>query len=70
MAQCPKCWKKIDHLDSVEERTIVGSVTVEDGRLAYDEESIPETDVKYTCPECESILATDENEVKAILGVE
>ena len=70
MAQCPICKEEIDHLDSVEERTIVGSVAVEDGRLAYDEEGTPEIDVKYTCPECESILAESEDEVKVILGVE
>ncbi len=70
MAQCPQCRKEIDHLDYVEERTNVGSVGVEDGRLAYDEESTPEIDVKYTCPECASNLAESEVEVKAILGVE
>ncbi len=69
MAQCPICNEEINHLDYVEERTNVGTVGVEDDKLAYDEESTPEIDVKYTCPECESTLAESEDEVKVVLGV-
>ncbi|MBA7638624.1 hypothetical protein ES703_46280 [subsurface metagenome] len=70
MANCPLCGKEIDHLDLEEERTIVGSVAVEDGRLAYDEEGTPVIDTKYMCPECALVVAESEDEVKVILGVE
>ena len=69
MPKCPKCGKEIDHLRSF--LPIYDLTVDENGKKHYEfiEDSPVAIKEHYTCPECRTVLFTDEEEaVKFLRG--
>lgn len=65
--RCPSCGEEIDSLDHTETKTTSALVTIVDGRLDYETLKVELDDVRYSCPVCEEVVATDEVEAERIL---
>jgi uncharacterized protein YbaR (Trm112 family) len=69
-AVCPHCHKQIYNLEVVEETYITYEVSPEaDGTLQFEEtdrDTALDWDYNYTCPECNEVIATSEDEAEAL----
>ena len=69
-AVCPNCHKQINHLEVVEQVYITYLVSPEaDYTLRYedvDRNVAWDWDYQYTCPECDEVIATSEEEAEAL----
>jgi len=69
-AVCPKCHNQIYNLILVEDTYITYEVSPEaDGTLNYEETDRSRAwnwDYEYTCPECNEVIATSEEEAEAL----
>jgi len=69
-AVCPKCHKKIYNLELVEETYITYEVSPDaQGDLNFvetDRDTAWDWDYQYTCPECDEVIATSEDEAEAL----
>jgi len=66
-ARCRNCGEEIESLDHTETKTVYATVSIVDERLDYETLKIELDDVKYSCPMCEEVVATDEAEAEKIL---
>jgi phage FluMu protein Com len=70
MAKCPRCKKKIDYLYVSSIGTINGVFSLEKGYPDYSDDSTDYEDSQYYCPECNKLLAKNEDRAIKILGGE
>lgn len=70
MAKCPKCGKEIYELIHAYTEVVEFIFTVgEDGKPRWDfDESYPDEDMGFMCPECHEVLFKDEDEAARFLA--